>query len=298
VEANWEVRWQGEVSRYDTFYSNTVTHEVAAAAMTLQAKKNPTGRPSTPPLPTPRRVAPITIKRLLMKPEMIALMAAIVTAVLAHRYRLAMIFLSIIVLVTRARHRRSVVAAERAKRPHLMFFYGTLKSGFHWNTKFLSQCQLMGPAITSSSMALVVGDSGVPYLLGDIGNDSEGTNAIRGEVWRVDDVSLQGLDEYEGISKGYYSRRTIDVIIKSATPNKQSSFPLLSLLRRAKSGTASAAGARIIRADVYVMNTSPPELRSKPFIPEYTLDIHRRCYHAIQHIKVKQDGYLGFKVTS
>ena len=34
-----------------------------------------------------------------------------------------------------------------------------------------------------------------------------------GELWWVDDVALEGLDDYEGITKGYYSRRTIQCVV-------------------------------------------------------------------------------------
>jgi gamma-glutamylcyclotransferase (GGCT)/AIG2-like uncharacterized protein YtfP len=34
---------------------------------------------------------------------------------------------------------------------------------------------------------------------------------VKGEVWSVDDETLVGLDEYEGINKGYYDRRSIKV---------------------------------------------------------------------------------------
>jgi gamma-glutamylcyclotransferase (GGCT)/AIG2-like uncharacterized protein YtfP len=281
VEANWEMRWAGQVERYDTFYNRAVPPGSSSNDDDTSDTKSTKSATSSP---ASRAIRPITIVSLLLKPEMLALAAALVGAILASRYRLAMVLLTVIVLVTRRRRHRSELAAERATRPHIMFFYGTLKSGFHWNTKFLSRCQLMGAATTVDPMALVVGDSGVPYLLGDIDSDYQpkSVHQIRGEVWRVDDVSLKGLDEYEGISKGYYSRRTIDVIISNTKGSKR----------------AANSSSSVIRADVYVMNTSPQSLRDKDFIPEYTLDIHRRHYHAIKHIKVKQDGYLGLKVTS
>lgn len=46
---------------------------------------------------------------------------------------------------------------------------------------------------------LVVGESGVPYLLGDLpGNKGK---QIKGEIWKVDEETLKGLDEYEGVTK-------------------------------------------------------------------------------------------------
>ena len=43
----------------------------------------------------------------------------------------------------------------------------------------------------------MVGESGVPYLLGDLPGQGK---RVRGELWRLDDTTLLGLDEYEGTS--------------------------------------------------------------------------------------------------
>jgi len=109
--------------------------------------------------------------------------------------------------------------AREEKKTHLLFVYGTLRKGYHWNTKFLSlskveerlitfrfqtitnyanQSQYVGPATTVKCFPLVVGESGVPYLLADLPDQGK---HIKGEVWEIDDVTLQGLDEYEGIKE-------------------------------------------------------------------------------------------------
>jgi hypothetical protein len=52
-----------------------------------------------------------------------------------------------------------------------LFVYGTLKSGFQWNSKYLHSrlgAQFVCSAVTCQSFALVLGESGVPYLLGDV----------------------------------------------------------------------------------------------------------------------------------
>jgi hypothetical protein len=43
--------------------------------------------------------------------------------------------------------------------------------GFHWNSKFLGGSRsnhLVGAATTDDKWPLVVGESGVPYMLGDL----------------------------------------------------------------------------------------------------------------------------------
>jgi gamma-glutamylcyclotransferase (GGCT)/AIG2-like uncharacterized protein YtfP len=76
---------------------------------------------------------------------------------------------------------------------HLLFVYGTLREGYHWNSKFLSSCRKVCDAKTDEKYPLVVGKSCVPYLLGDL---PDAGHQIIGEVWEVDSVSLQNLDEY------------------------------------------------------------------------------------------------------
>ncbi len=138
-------------------------------------------------------------------------------------------------------------------------------------------------AKTVEQYPLVVGSSRVPYLLGDLPNVGK---QIIGEVWEVDDVTLQNLDEYpmyyfcthifmimtvqiyEGIGKGYFSRRKIPVTSKNG--DKVEAFAYFK--------TESA---------------SSPELRNSPHLDEYTLEFHKTHYNAIMHIMVKQQLYLG-----
>lgn len=145
-----------------------------------------------------------------------------------------------------------------------LFFYGTLKKGFHWNQKFLSHSELIGTAKTVDMFPLVVGQSGVPYLLGDL--PGKGKNII-GEVWKVNEETLLGLDEYEGVSKGYYCRKTIKVLLNS----------------------------KEMEVDVYFKTESSEELRNSEYFEEYTLKYHLEHYKAIRHIQVKQLAYLNYE---
>ncbi|CAF1506815.1 unnamed protein product, partial [Didymodactylos carnosus] len=52
---------------------------------------------------------------------------------------------------------------ETYRRPNhlLLFVYGTLKRGFHWNKKFLSQAKFISKAVTTTPIPLVIGECGV-----------------------------------------------------------------------------------------------------------------------------------------
>jgi gamma-glutamylcyclotransferase (GGCT)/AIG2-like uncharacterized protein YtfP len=175
-----------------------------------------------------------------------------------------------------------------------LFVYGTLKSGFQWNQKYLHSrlgTRCIGPARTVDKMALVIGDSGVPYLLGDYINDSRGFDnnndagavsdrrkMIVGELWEVSVEALQGLDDYEGLTKGYYNRVSIDIQLLN------------------DNSSSSISGEDVVKADVYVLNVSTEDLKNREFIECYTVEIHNALYKPIQHIQVKQFNY--FKVPS
>jgi gamma-glutamylaminecyclotransferase len=153
-------------------------------------------------------------------------------------------------------------------RPHtrsILFVYGTLRRGYHWHDKFLSRGRFIGAATTCEPLHLVIGTSGVPYVLGDIGT-TDGAARIRGECYEVDSFMLSDLDSYEGLSKGYYERRRISV--------------------RIESGSTAAAW-------IYMKRASDAELRSQPRMREYTEEMHAAWYQPIRHILVKQLLYLN-----
>lgn len=146
-----------------------------------------------------------------------------------------------------------------------LFVYGTLKRGMHWNEKFLSRgAQYLGEATTAERFPLVVGRCGVPYLL----HDCQGQGfRVHGELWRVDEDTLEGLDQYEGIGKAYYSKPSLRV---TWLDNE-------------------------VDAHAYVMQVSPPALRSLPHHSIYTMECHRARYQAVEHIMLKQQLYLQGK---
>lgn len=182
----------------------------------------------------------------------------------------------------------------------LLFVYGTLKRGFHWHSKFLSFARFVGHGTTLHPIPLVVGQSGVPYLLAapqvqDSPADGQAAGPyqrVRGEVYEVDSVSMLGLDQYEGLGKGYYCRMQVPVCMeRELVPRPAEQHP--------SSGTASAPPAvDTLVCQVYALQQPSADLLVRPTIAEYTLALHRTHYNAIRHIRVKQERYLGIQGAS
>lgn len=142
----------------------------------------------------------------------------------------------------------------------LLFVYGTLKRGMQWNSKFLCDAHFSAEVVTFDCFPLVVGACGVPYLLLD--RKGHGHH-VRGELWSVNADALEGLDQYEGVDKGYYTRSAIQV----------------------------EASGKLCEAQVYTMAKSPDEFSCLPHLEEYTLE-HHQGYNAVVHIQLKQQLYL------
>ncbi|KAL6045761.1 Gamma-glutamylcyclotransferase family protein [Balamuthia mandrillaris] len=167
---------------------------------------------------------------------------------------------------------------ERGAEGFLLFFYGTLKRGFHWNQKYLSHgATFLGDAQTVEAYPMVLGECGVPYLLGGL-KPGEGL-PIRGELWRVTSDTLQSLDDYEGVHKGYYTRREVRVRCCQADSAEN---------EKEKEETEIE-----MKAQAYFKAAFDDVLREAKFLQEYTLELHRQHYKPIRHILVKQLKYLG-----
>jgi len=91
-------------------------------------------------------------------------------------------------------------------------------------------------------------------------------------------MNLQGLDEYEGINKGYYHRQAVAIDLVEAEDET------LDVQRFSCQGR--------VHADVYFKTESSDALRQGPFLEEYALEWHKEHYHPIQHIWVKQELYM------
>eukprot|EP00698_Gefionella_okellyi_P004160 TRINITY_DN13882_c0_g1_i1.p1 TRINITY_DN13882_c0_g1~~TRINITY_DN13882_c0_g1_i1.p1 ORF type:complete len:628 (+),score=112.34 TRINITY_DN13882_c0_g1_i1:40-1884(+) len=300
VETNWEQRWQGDVQPYWELYDTvlTSTSSTVGTASIPDSKAAALSRRlavgSTATVTSALTAAFCAYQHGRLSTAMLGCSLALGALAGAAHWKVAS-------LIRQKHHREagSVVANKAARMPdrkfvppacdHLLFVYGTLKRGFHWNRKFLSQCEFVGAARSCERYALVVGESGVPYLLGDTAGQG---HRIRGELWRVDAVSLLGLDEYEGCGKGYYSRRAIEVELE----------PIYSAASDASDASAVETGTcvsgAIQQADVYFKTDSSTERSSgvfsaEDFVAEYSPEMHRNQYKAIRHIQVKQEMYLA-----
>jgi len=162
-----------------------------------------------------------------------------------------------------------------------LFVYGTLKRGFHWNQKYLSRgAQFECNGRTKQKFPLVMGECNVPYVLdldGDGAVDSEQKrqdigHCINGELWIADYETMIGLDEYEGVHKGHYKRKLIEVVTEHSSTTVKAHI--------------------YMKADVDNIDLSNAECLS-----EYDLEYHKEHYSPIRHIQVKQLKYLGEDFT-
>lgn len=183
-----------------------------------------------------------------------------------------------------------VAPSEEASWPYLLFVYGTLKRQCHWNSKFMTGAIFLGEARTAQPQHLVIGECGVPYLIRETTPDSslkrtgydtdekKQPKIVRGELWRVSAETLRGIDEYEGIDKGHYSRQEIDVLVGDQESGAKA-FCYFYAIKQDK----SQVDAGLLRAER---------------IAEYTADQQKKRYKAIHHIQVKQLQYLGEEATT
>lgn len=98
---------------------------------------------------------------------------------------------------------------------HRVFVYGTLKRGLH-NHVLLERARasFVGSARTTrTSFAMLLADAGYPYVVKTTTN----ARAIDGEVYVVDDDTLERLDALEEIATGMYSRESVEVTM-TGTP--------------------------------------------------------------------------------
>jgi gamma-glutamylaminecyclotransferase len=90
---------------------------------------------------------------------------------------------------------------------HLVFVYGTLKRGQHNHNRFLATSTFLGPATTAERWRMITG--GYPVVLPN--HHRAGAGRIRGELYEVDDQTLEALDRLEG-NGHLYLRREVPVV--------------------------------------------------------------------------------------
>lgn len=128
------------------------------------------------------------------------------------------------------------------------FVYGTLKKGFsnYWLMEEVcatGHARFLGSAKTKQKFPMVCGPYQVPFLI-DV--PSEGHH-VRGELYEVDRVAIDRLDELEGISKGNYVRRPVVLSDLQLQPSVEQEFTCPDLLAQAYFAAPSYA-SRIAEA--------------------------------------------------
>lgn len=93
--------------------------------------------------------------------------------------------------------------------PHLVFVFGTLKTGFP-NHHYIAQQTLVGEFTTEQAYPLyLVGDRYSPWMMDQPGQGLK----IRGQVYKVDDLCLTLLDRLERTAqRDGYCRQKINVV--------------------------------------------------------------------------------------
>ena len=84
-----------------------------------------------------------------------------------------------------------------------LFVYGTLKRGYGNNT-FLRDCKFLDEAISLHARYSMSGN-GIPFL------SEGGSRHVKGELWEVDESSLERIDRLEGHPDHYCRKERVFV---------------------------------------------------------------------------------------
>jgi gamma-glutamylcyclotransferase (GGCT)/AIG2-like uncharacterized protein YtfP len=117
---------------------------------------------------------------------------------------------------------------------NLIFVYGTLKRGFINNHRMEGQ-EFVGEAATVPGYVLYELE-GYPGMV----PEAAAPDGVTGEVWRVDDECLLGLDALEGTSEGLYRRESVRLQAPFAGSRVEAYVYLRSVEGRARLGSAWA----------------------------------------------------------
>ena len=116
---------------------------------------------------------------------------------------------------------------------HRIFVYGTLKGGF-WNHYLLEDCEFFSSAATVPTYKMI--ENGFPVVM----PDPEG-KPVAGEIYTVDDETLERLDQLEREGSSY-DRRLIDVTLPLANGERVSTNAFIYVGREDRFGEAFARG--------------------------------------------------------
>jgi len=148
---------------------------------------------------------------------------------------------------------------------HSVFVYGTLKRGGPNHDLYLgSQCsgtaKFRCAAVTRCSWPLVIASKyNIPYLLAAKGTGHQ----IKGEVFDVDQVTLDALDGLEGHPE-YYERSVIDVHLLHNLPSQSETVS-----SSTSSPTTSSSASDTVSVGCYFLKRFHPKLLNLPFQKEF-----------------------------
>lgn len=97
-----------------------------------------------------------------------------------------------------------VVYSKGVKMKNTVFVYGTLRKKLKWH-HLLKTGLFIGNAITKEKYTLYADN--IPYLI-----ETESSVQIIGEVYEIDDITLNVLDRLEGHPDWYY-RKEVQVVL-------------------------------------------------------------------------------------
>lgn len=107
-----------------------------------------------------------------------------------------------------------------SRLPHCLFVYGTLKRGCTNHQRYLGlaeergKAKFIGTGTTSKKFPMVVRPAHIapptraPVLMDRVGTGHQ----IKGEIFRVDDSTLEAMDILEGVRSGFYYKRPTEVM--------------------------------------------------------------------------------------
>lgn len=95
-------------------------------------------------------------------------------------------------------------------KKYTVFTYGSLMNGFYGYDKFMSDAEFLGEAFAQGDLRFFCSD--YPVMI-----HQKGKNLVRGELYRVDDETMEELRKYEGLGNPFtcYTERLIETETKS-----------------------------------------------------------------------------------
>lgn len=158
----------------------------------------------------------------------------------------------------------------------LVFVYGTLKHGFpNWHIMPTTAVYL-GDARTAVPYPLVLDtEMYVPYML-NLPRHPE-AHAVFGELYAVSEEAMAGLDRFEGVPTGFYTRERIEVI-SLHEPGQRERLPNPVTGEKVLPGHVSTAGSyfRGTAGPAWALKWPVERLQTLPMCERYSREMAKR----------------------